>query len=135
MASRQFKRRAFQVGVQLGYLNIMPDLDDRIYSAVTEEEVTRILTTCRCWRGAKSQALHFSLATKIFSLSPTRRIRVVILQNIYLINFICQTSGQMSCFTGYKRLSVKYALCRMEDNTTRYTARISAEKAVLLMMG
>lgn len=49
MATRQFKRRAYQIGVALGYLNIMPDLRDRIYSAVTEDEVTRILTTCRQW--------------------------------------------------------------------------------------
>ena len=47
MTLRQFKRRTYDAAKQLGYERIVPDIKCRIYTAESENEVSRIMTTAR----------------------------------------------------------------------------------------
>lgn len=51
MATRQYKRHAYNVAKALGYLAVYPDIKERIYGATTEREVTRVLITARHMMG------------------------------------------------------------------------------------
>lgn len=47
MTLKQYKRRTYDTAKQLGYERIMPDIKCRIYTAESEDDVSRIMTTAR----------------------------------------------------------------------------------------
>lgn len=47
MARRSLKLKTWQIARALGYVRVMPDIKTRIYEAVTEADVYRVMATAR----------------------------------------------------------------------------------------
>ena len=47
MATRKWKWNCYNMARALGYEKVMPDIKERIYAAVMESDVSRIMATAR----------------------------------------------------------------------------------------
>ena len=45
--ARKIKRSYFNIAKSLGYLAVMPDIKEKIYSAETERDIAHIMATAR----------------------------------------------------------------------------------------
>lgn len=53
MALYNYKRSHYKAGRELGYERVMPDLKLRIFSCKSEDEVDRVMVTCRHLMGGR----------------------------------------------------------------------------------